>query len=46
MYMTPLQGDSSGKLLKPCDDEDCIEGSGSSEDVEETEHPTTSTTTT
>lgn len=28
--------------MKPCDDEDCIEGSGSSgEDVTEPEHPTT-----
>ncbi|KAG7298221.1 hypothetical protein JYU34_019034 [Plutella xylostella] len=36
------KGDTSGKLMKPCDDEDCIEGSGSSgEDVTEPDHPTT-----
>lgn len=37
-----FQGDTSGKLMKPCDDEDCIEGSGSSgEDITEPEHPAT-----
>lgn len=36
------QGDQSGKLMKPCDDEDCIEGSGSNgEDITEPEHHTT-----
>ncbi|XP_072930215.1 neurexin 1 [Epargyreus clarus] len=36
------KGDTSGKLMKPCDDEDCIEGSGSSsEDITEPEHPAT-----
>ncbi|CAH0728174.1 unnamed protein product, partial [Brenthis ino] len=33
------KGDVSGKLMKPCDDEDCIEGSGSSgEDITEPDH--------
>lgn len=37
-----LQGDLSGKLMKPCDDEDCIEGSGSNVDeTTEPEHPIT-----
>ncbi|XP_061384617.1 neurexin 1 isoform X3 [Danaus plexippus] len=36
------KGDVSGKLMKPCDDEDCIEGSGSGgDDVTEPEHPST-----
>ncbi|XP_047536849.1 neurexin-1 isoform X1 [Vanessa atalanta] len=36
------KGDISGKLMKPCDDEDCIEGSGSSgEEITEPEHPMT-----
>ncbi|CAG4930590.1 unnamed protein product [Parnassius apollo] len=36
------KGDQSSKLMKPCDDEDCIEGSGSSgEDVTEPEQTTT-----
>ncbi|XP_059050815.1 neurexin-1-like [Achroia grisella] len=36
------QGDTSGKLMKPCDDEDCIEGSGSNgEEITEPEHPMT-----
>ncbi|CAG9789178.1 unnamed protein product [Diatraea saccharalis] len=38
----PSRGDTSGKLMKPCDDEDCIEGSGSNgEEVTEPEHPAT-----
>ncbi|XP_041968966.1 neurexin-1 isoform X4 [Aricia agestis] len=38
------KGDTSGKLMKPCDDEDCIEGSGAGgEDIiTEPEHPMTS----
>ncbi|CAH2046084.1 unnamed protein product, partial [Iphiclides podalirius] len=40
------KGDHSGKLMKPCDDEDCIEGSGSSgEDITEPEQPTTTSDT-
>ncbi|XP_050354318.1 neurexin-1 isoform X4 [Nymphalis io] len=36
------KGDISGKLMKPCDDEDCIEGSGASgEEITEPEHPVT-----
>ncbi|CAH2236881.1 jg20290 [Pararge aegeria aegeria] len=36
------KGDKSEKMMKPCDDEDCIEGSGSSsEDITEPEHPMT-----
>ncbi|XP_063831706.1 neurexin 1-like [Ostrinia nubilalis] len=36
------KGDTSGKLMKPCDDEDCAEGSGASVDeVTEPEHPAT-----
>ncbi|XP_061721601.1 neurexin 1 isoform X2 [Cydia pomonella] len=36
------KGDTSGKLMKPCDDEDCIEGSGSNgEEITEPEHPMT-----
>ncbi|CAF4797282.1 unnamed protein product [Pieris macdunnoughi] len=36
------KGNLSGKLMKPCDDEDCIEGSGSNgEEITEPEHPIT-----
>ncbi|CAH0689956.1 unnamed protein product [Spodoptera exigua] len=36
------KGDTSGKLMKPCDDEDCIEGSGSNVDeITEPDHPMT-----
>ncbi|XP_028031309.1 neurexin-1-like isoform X2 [Bombyx mandarina] len=36
------KGDTSGKLMKPCDDEDCIEGSGSNgEEITEPERPAT-----
>ncbi|VVC89183.1 unnamed protein product, partial [Leptidea sinapis] len=35
-------GEPSGKLMKPCDDEDCIEGSGSNgEDITEPDHGVT-----
>ncbi|XP_049877630.1 neurexin-1-like [Pectinophora gossypiella] len=37
------KGGSSGKIIKPCDDEDCIEGSGSNAEdiITEPEHPVT-----
>ncbi|XP_053613214.1 neurexin 1-like isoform X1 [Plodia interpunctella] len=38
----PKDHDKNSRLIKPCDDEDCIEGSGSSgEDITEPEHPIT-----
>ncbi|XP_050685086.1 neurexin-1 isoform X2 [Leptidea sinapis] len=39
---THRKGEPSGKLMKPCDDEDCIEGSGSNgEDITEPDHGVT-----